>query len=221
MVKVILTGATGFIGAEVLVRLIQHPDVAHITCLSRRAPAQTSPKLSWIQHDDFSHYDAAPLDRMTEHAACIWTLGGRASDAETPESYTRITHGYTLALAQALAERAQGPFTFCYLSGMGADPNERARLPWEKLTRHVKGRTERDLCSLQARYPQFCVHNFRPGGVLPDERWLQRALFAPIVVSARELADAMIHAAITPALFRQAPLVDNASIKRLAHSTAA
>jgi hypothetical protein len=126
-------------------------------------------------------------------------------------------HTFTLALAEGVAGRAKAPFTFCYLSGMGADPSETTTFPWEKLTRHLKGRTERDLGSVQSRYPQFCAHRFRPGGILPDgANPVLRFLLAPIIVGVGELADAMIIGATDASLFRRWPIVGNNDIKRLA-----
>jgi hypothetical protein len=131
--------------------------------------------------------------------------------------FARITHGFTLALAEGVAARAKNPFAFCYLSGMGADPTETARLPWERLTRHLKGRTEKDLHALQERHPTFCVHAFRPGGILPDDtNGLVRFALSPIAVGVGQLADAMIEGAIEEPLFRQWPIIRNGDIWRLA-----
>jgi nucleoside-diphosphate-sugar epimerase len=215
--KVILTGATGFVGREVLERLAAKASVEQITCLARRAPEAPPSKATVILHDDFTHYDSALQERLADHSACIWALGGKASDLGQPDVLEKVTHTFTLALANAMARRAAARFTFCYLSGMGADPTETARFPWERLTRRLKGRTERDLAALQGRHPQFCVHSFRPGGILPAAaNAALDYLLAPIVIRVGALAEAMIAAAVEPALFRHAPLLRNADIKRLA-----
>ncbi|APR79102.1 Oxidoreductase [Minicystis rosea] len=191
--KIILTGATGFVGTEVAAQLLVHPEVAQVTCLTRRAPAVRHPKLVTLFHDDFAHYDDAVLAPLADHGACIWALGGKASDAASPEAYERITHTFTLAFARAMAERARGRFSFCYVSGMGADPSERRGLLWEQTTRHLKGRTERDLGALQRAHAGFTVHCFRPGGILPAgaSRWMHR-LLGPIVIGVDTLAEAII-----------------------------
>jgi NAD(P)H-binding len=218
--NVILAGATGFVGGEILQRLAARHEVAGITCLGRRAPQALPPKATVVLHDDFSRYDPALLDSLTDHSACIWALGGKASDLGQPDVLERVTHTFTLGLARAMAQHAAGRFTFCYLSGMGADPTETARFPWERLTRHLKGRTERDLWTLQDQHPQFCAHSFRPGGILPaTANAALDYVLAPLVARVGVLADTMIKVAVDPAFFRHAPLLHNADIKRLARGT--
>jgi len=214
--KIILTGATGFVGAHALRHLVADPAIERVTCLTRRPLDIRSPKVEEILHTDFMAYDGV-AERLAGHQACLWTLGGKASDMGTPEVYARITHGFTLALAQAMAARVSAPFRFCYLSGMGADPTETARFAWERLTRHLKGRTEKDLQLLQERFAHFSCHCFRPGGILPDDtNRLLRWILAPISVRVGTLCDAMIAAASAEDLFRRAPVISNGAIKRLA-----
>jgi hypothetical protein len=217
--KVILTGATGFVGSEVLRRLASRPDIEEIICLARRAPEDLPSKATMILRDDFSQWDAALVERLAGYSACIWAMGGKASDLGKPDILERVTHTFTLTFARALAQRAAERFTLCYLSGMGADPTETARFPWERLTRHLKGRTERDLTALQDKHPLFCAHSFRPGGILSATAHAALDyLLAPLVVRVGVLAEAMIVAATEPAFFRQASLLHNSDIKRLGRS---
>jgi nucleoside-diphosphate-sugar epimerase len=69
--KLILTGATRFVGGEVLQRLAAKTGIEEITCLARRAPEALPPKATVILHDDFTRYDAPLLERLAGHAACI------------------------------------------------------------------------------------------------------------------------------------------------------
>jgi hypothetical protein len=214
--KIILTGVTGFVGGEVLRRLASKPGIEEITCLTRREPDDPPSKATIILHEDFGQWDTALVERLADHSACIWTMGGKASDLGKPEVLERVTHTFTLTFARALAQRAAERFTFCYLSGMGADPTETARFPWERLTRHLKGRTERDLAILQSEHPLFCAHAFRPGGILPATAHVALDyLLAPLVVRVEVLAEAMIVAAMEPSFFRQVPLLHNSDIKHV------
>jgi uncharacterized protein YbjT (DUF2867 family) len=71
------------------------------------------------------------------------------------ETYERITHDLTLAVADALAAHSPDP-TFIYVSGAGT--SETGRMRWAR----VKGRTERELI---ARFPK--AYMFRPGIIQP------------------------------------------------------
>ncbi len=214
--KIILTGATGFVGGEILKQLIADPAVTQISCVTRRIVNAECPKVKLVVRDNFMDYDSALLDDLADHSACIWALGGKASDLGTPDVFEQITYGFTLSLAAGLAKKVNKPFTFCYLSGMGADQSESAWLPWEKLTRHLKGRTEKHLNQLQEEYPNFAVHSFRPGGILPvgPTKWWHRLLDF-MIVRVDDLARAMIKTTRTQ-YWGKDILVLNSEIKQLA-----
>ncbi|MFT4112658.1 SDR family oxidoreductase [Silvibacterium sp.] len=214
--KIILTGATGFVGACTLQHLVADRRVSKIICLTRKLFPADSPKVNPILHEDFAVYDDALLDELANSQACIWTLGAKESDLADRDALASVTYTFTLAMARGIAERVKHPFTFCYLSGMGADQAESARLPWERATRHLKGRTEKDLLALQEDNANFSVHCFRPGGILPDDaNRVLRFLLAPIVVSVGELADAMIAESLEEKTFRRHPIIHNSAMKEL------
>jgi nucleoside-diphosphate-sugar epimerase len=217
--KVILTGGTGFVGAEVLRQLADDPAVTEVTCLIRRPVEIESPKVESVVLDDFTQYNDELVAKLSDHSACIWTLGGKESDLKDPAVHVRITHDFTLALATVVADAA-GPFVFCYLSGAGADPGETSTFPWERLTRHLKGRTEKDLRALAGAHPRFTVCCFRPAGILPrDTGSAARFLLSPISIRVDELAEALIDVAVRPSATTPAVL-SNSGIKHLARAAA-
>ncbi|ORX87082.1 hypothetical protein K493DRAFT_359972 [Basidiobolus meristosporus CBS 931.73] len=182
--KVILTGATGFVGGE--------------TPLEGRHD-----KLSLIMVEDFAR-PSAHLARLGDHEACVWCIGGKASDFPTEEEYLRVSFEYTLAAATATAtalSNVNPHLRFCYLSGLGADPTESRALWLEKITRYVKGRTEAHLTQLCADRGLLRVHLFRPGGILANSRW-NRALayllhlLPSITILVDQLAQVMIEVAL-------------------------
>lgn len=80
--KVILTGSTGFIGAEVLSQCLASGSIDEVICLSRRAlpePMATNfyPKLKVLilKDEDFLEYNKPKIWEMCAGAeACIWYI---------------------------------------------------------------------------------------------------------------------------------------------------
>jgi uncharacterized protein YbjT (DUF2867 family) len=73
--KIILTGATGMIGGEVLIQCLQHPAISSVIVLSRRelpASIVKDPKLRVIILDDFMIYPQHILQDLDGAEACIW-----------------------------------------------------------------------------------------------------------------------------------------------------
>lgn len=69
--KVILTGATGFVGREVLAQCLQNTRITTILALSR-TELPPSPKLTTIRTDDFLTYPPPLRDAIQDADACIW-----------------------------------------------------------------------------------------------------------------------------------------------------
>jgi nucleoside-diphosphate-sugar epimerase len=215
MPNVVLSGASGFVGSEVLRQLLSHPEVAKVTCLTRRALEVSHAKLVTRIVDDFTRYERQLLDEVADHAACIWTLGGKAADFEDLGVFAKVTHDYAVAFAEAFAASGQGDKTFCYVSGMGADRDASSRLRWEQATRRYKGLTERDLVALQTRYPRLRVRCFRPGGILPRKAtaWYED-LLGRYLIRVDTVARALIACALAPESF--ADPVSNLELVRAA-----
>jgi len=212
--KIVLTGATGFVGSEVLNQLVRSPVVSEVTCLTRRPLTVASPKLVEILHGDFSAYDESLSRYLAQHSGCIWALGGKASDIEA--EYERVTYEFTVACARAIASCAKVNFAFCYLSGMGADPTESARIPWERLTRHLKGRTENALARITQGNPKFAARSFRPGGILPrGSNEVTKWILGSLSIGVEQLASAMIIEACRGDN-RGYRVIKNSAIKKLA-----
>lgn len=126
--KIVVTGATGFVGSEVLSQLLKHPKVTSVVALSRRPlpeSAQKSPKLQTIIHSDFSVWPPSTLAGLEDVDACIWALGIALSDIETQR---KVNLEYTMTACEAFAkqiapvtvERSQRKFRFVYTSGVAA-----------------------------------------------------------------------------------------------------
>jgi uncharacterized protein YbjT (DUF2867 family) len=154
--KIIVTGATGLVGAEVLRLAIHDNEIEQVTALTRRPPAVQHPKIRTVIHNDFLDYPGLE-DLFTAHDACLWCLGISISQVNK-QQYHLITYDYAVAAAQAML-KANPSIHFLFLSGEGADPSEKSRLLFER----IKGKTENALM----RMPFAKLHIARPGAIKP------------------------------------------------------
>ena len=191
--KVILTGATGYVGEGVLLECLAHSDVEHVLVVGRRTCGREHPKLTELLVPDFMKLEAVK-DQLSGYDACFF-CAGVSSVGKGEEEYTRLTYDTTLAFARALHE-VSPQATFIYVSGAGTNPD--GRQMWAR----VKGRTEQDLSTLGFRQ-QF---NFRPGIMtvtpgMKNPTWWMRVLVPVfglvmpwVTCSLKQVGLAMIHA---------------------------
>jgi uncharacterized protein YbjT (DUF2867 family) len=152
-VKVILFGATGMVGQGVLRECLRDSGVTDVLAVGRRGTGLLDPKVTEIQHDDFT--DFTPLrDRFAGYDACFFCLG-ISSVGLDEATYRKVTYDYTMAAARVLAEVNPGS-VFIYVSGQGTD--EHGRQMWAR----VKGKTETDLLALG-----LDAYMLRPGFIRP------------------------------------------------------
>jgi len=170
---IILTGATGTVGAAVLDYCLASPKITHLSILSRRLFALPvgdnvdTAKAQIILHEDFTSYPDGLLSKLSGADALIWALGIGQNEVSKTE-YIRITYDYPLAAAKAFAGLSnRGQFNFVYVSGEGADPTEKTFTLFGK----IKGRTEKDLLALPSTdpYSTLRIFNVRPGLVDPPK----------------------------------------------------
>lgn len=154
--KILVTGATGLIGAEVIRQAIKDPAITKVIALTRNPVDIQHPRLKTIIHKDFLKYGNLG-EVLKEVDACLWCLGISQSQV-SKEQYHIITHDYTLASANAML-LANPDITFLFVSGNGADSTEKSRT----LFARVKGKTENAL----QRLPFKRLFIVRPGAIKP------------------------------------------------------
>ena len=192
--KVILTGATGYVGEGVMLECLEHRAVEQVLVVGRRSCGRSHAKLTELLLPDFLKLEAVK-ERFTGYDACFF-CAGISSGGMSEADYTRATYDTTMAFAKAvLAGSPQA--TFIYVSGSGTDSTEKGRLMWAR----VKGRTENELARLGFR-EQF---NFRPGIMtltpgMKNPKWWMRALVPVfslvmpwVTCSLKQVGLAMIH----------------------------
>jgi len=75
---IILTGATGNVGAPALSYCLKSPVITQLSILSRRTfplPEGASDKARIIVHSDFSSYPDELLSELKGAQGCIWAQG--------------------------------------------------------------------------------------------------------------------------------------------------
>ncbi|MDZ4017133.1 NAD(P)H-binding protein [Pseudomonas sichuanensis] len=92
---VLLTGATGLVGAQMLQALLSDPSVAQVHALSRRPLAVSHPKLQ-VHLADFNHLPALP---QTDEV--YLALGTTIKVAGSQAAFRAVDHDANLAVARA------------------------------------------------------------------------------------------------------------------------
>ena len=131
--RLLLVGASGLVGRQVLEQALADPRVAAVVAPSRRA-LPDHPKLS-SPHADYEQLDPdAPWWRAD---AVICTLGTTMATAGSQDAFRRVDHDYPLAVARLAHDH--GIPVYVLNSATGADA--RSRFFYNR----VKGALEDDL----------------------------------------------------------------------------
>jgi uncharacterized protein YbjT (DUF2867 family) len=220
--RVVIVGATGMVGGYALRFALENPAVGAVTSIVRRKLSLSHPKLKVVLHQNFVDCSAL-AEALSDQDAAVFCLGvytGAVSD----EELRKITVDYTIEFARVFHGSSPGA-AFSFLSGSGADPTGRSRMPFAR----YKGEAENAL--LAAGFPR--VYIFRPAYIYPVEprkepnfsyRLLRatypafRMLFPNQVIRADDLARAMVDVVVRGTAEHRGPVFDNRDIRALADS---
>lgn len=196
--QVLLAGATGLVGAQVLQRLLDDSRCSGVIAPTRRALPRTDGRLL-NPVLDFENITALAQDWRVNAAICA--LGSTMKLAGSREAFQRIDHGYPLAIARAV--RGNGCEVFALNSAAGANP----RAPF--FYSRVKGALEQDLRALG-----FASLTLVRPGLIGGERAQPRTgehlasvvlgALAPVlprawrINPATRIAEALVEAALNP-----------------------
>jgi uncharacterized protein YbjT (DUF2867 family) len=217
--RLVIVGATGMVGGYALRYALADSAVGRVTSIGRKTLGISHPKLNEVVHRDFADCSALTPVLAGQDAAifCLGTYTGAVPDAEL----RKITVDYTIEFARVL--RTSSPdAAFAFLSGSGADPTGRSRIPFAR----YKGQAEKAL--LAAGFPRLYL--LRPAYIYPVEprkepnlsyRLLRaiyplfRVLFPNQVIRADDLARVMVDAAVRGTPGRRGPVLENRDIRAL------
>ncbi|KUL86756.1 hypothetical protein ZTR_04781 [Talaromyces verruculosus] len=137
--KLIVAGATGFVGTEVVRQALSHPAVTSIVALAPRAtpvPANIGPdanvsKLKSTICDDFDNYTESVKADLAGADACIWLIAITPSKSRAMpfEQVEKICLDYTVNGLKTMTAIGNKPFRFIYTSGAKVIRDQSVR-PW-------------------------------------------------------------------------------------------
>ena len=220
--RVVIVGGSGMVGGYALRYALDHPAVGSVTAIGRKKLGISHATLREVLHRDFADCSALAETLSGQDAVvfCLGTYTGAVPDAE----FRKITVDYTIEFARVL--RGNSPeASFSFLSGKGADPTGRSRIPFAR----YKGEAENAL--LAAGFPH--VYIFRPAYIYPVEprkepnfsyRLLRaiypafRVLFPNQVIRADDLARAMVDVAVRETRETRGLVFGNRDIRAIVES---
>ena len=222
-IPLVIVGATGMVGGYALRYALGHDSGERVTSIGRKDLGISHPKLKEVLHRDFADCSAL-AEVLSGQDAAVFCLGAYTGAVTDAELHT-ITAAYTIEFARAL-RRSSPEAAFSFLSGKGADPTGRSRIPFAR----YKGEAEKAL--LAAGFPR--VYIFRPAYIYPVEprkepnfsyRLLRsiypafRVLFPNQVIRADALARAMVNVVVQKTAERESRVFENRDIRAMVDST--
>ncbi len=209
--KLMLVGASGLVGQQVLRRALADPAVSRVIAPTRKPLAAAARLDNPII--DFEHL---PADASWwQVGAVVCTLGTTMAQAGSEAAFRRVDHDYPLAVAKVAREA--GARAFALNSALGAALDSRV------FYNRVKGEVEAAITALG--YPSLTL--VRPslldGGPRPDSRPGERAalvvarMFRPLIPARyRAVATEAVARTLLAAALAQAPGVQIIESERIA-----
>ncbi len=136
--KIILTGATGYVGEGVLLAMLDDERIEKVLSVSRRSCGVTHPKLEEYILQDFMTLQSD--DSKLKGYDAVFFIAGITSVGTPQDVYQVISHDIPVHFAEIMPEKSK--MSFIYLSGMGTSAN--GKLHWQK----VKSSTEQEILNM-------------------------------------------------------------------------
>jgi len=197
--KVLIAGASGMVGQNVLQQCFQSENITEILSLARTPSQNANQKLTEVLIEDFTNY-SQQADYFTNVAAAFFCIGAYTGKVKDDE-FKRITVDFAKAFTDALVENSPKA-KLSFLSGSGADRSEKSRVSFAK----YKGMAENYIAK-----SGLAFYSFRPGYIYPVIKRVEpnlmysvsRALY-PLIklfgksasIKSTELAQAMFQVAM-------------------------
>ncbi|RSL63073.1 hypothetical protein CEP54_005438 [Fusarium duplospermum] len=178
--KVIVTGATGLVGREIVQQCLSDPRITKVVILTRRAVSmdiESHPKADVVMLQDFSRYSDDLLSRLDGASACLWAIGGRPDQLNNDKaSLHHVNVELPLAAAKAMSERiaARLPpgqkFSFVFCSNKSVDRHSSKPLLFLGDPRKPRTEAEKALCEVADSHSDvFNTWILRPAAIVTGD----------------------------------------------------
>ncbi|KAL5388180.1 hypothetical protein DPSP01_003169 [Paraphaeosphaeria sporulosa] len=127
--KLIIVGATGFVGTEILRQSLLRKDISSVVAITRRALTSppSSPKLQNVVVKDYDQYSDEAKTAFKDANGCIWTIAITPSKSSNYfwEEVVRVCQTSTMVGLRTMHEAGMGkPFRFIYMSGIAGERDQ-------------------------------------------------------------------------------------------------
>jgi hypothetical protein len=171
--KVLIAGASGSIGGEILTQLLRRPEITHIIALTRKPLPSLPSKVENVLIPDFGNYSNLgdeKWNQIRDADAMIWAIGTYDLNEDVN---TRYPLAFQDAFAAARQSAPQGgravpsKFRFILLSGAFVEQDQNRTLLFLPAQRKGKGVTEAKTIEFGERQGEaWEAIVIRPGGIL-------------------------------------------------------
>ncbi|KAI1750222.1 NAD(P)-binding protein [Xylaria castorea] len=172
--KLIVSGATGFVGQEIIRQSLSHPKITRVVALARSPVAAPEKlpesadvsKLKSIVIQDYAVYPDEVKREFSDADACIWTVAVTPSKAKTYdfEVVKHICHTSAIAGLRSIHEAGTAtPFRFLYMSGAAAERDQSKTPKFMPEYSLMRGKTENRLLALASELGGIELAVAKPG----------------------------------------------------------
>ncbi|GAP87904.1 putative nucleoside-diphosphate-sugar epimerase protein [Rosellinia necatrix] len=237
--KLIISGATGFVGREVLRQSLSHPKITSVVALARTPVAipeglptgSDTSKLKAVVIQDYEVYPGEVKKELSGAHACIWTVAITPTKSKTYafEEVKRVCQTTAIAGLKSMHEAGTAtPFRFLYMSGAASerDPTKTPKFMPEYCL--MRGETESMLLALAQELGSGIEVAAAKPGYITASGYLARSAMAAVVrtvsgipsIDVVDLAAAMIEQVVEG--FEKEPLMPEDLIRiagTISHAT--
>ncbi|KAF2498210.1 hypothetical protein BU16DRAFT_579387 [Lophium mytilinum] len=174
--KLLVTGATGLVGTEVIRQALGISSITSVVALARRevkVPEQVASnadttKLKTVIVEDWEKYTPEVKEAIKGADACLWLLAITPAKSKTYtfEEVRKVCSGYTVAGIREMSSVANKPFRFIYTSGAMTERDQTKKLMLLGEYRLMRGEVENQILAFASQSSGAVEAQVtKPGGI--------------------------------------------------------